>query len=113
MQQLPTINTGNTELATLRPDGALSSQEAFQALAAETQADLHPALENLRQILDRPHLHTIGDLAALTDRLTNEMMLFNALVGGPLAQNRSDNAETAPVDIDFLADFLRSLNAKD
>jgi hypothetical protein len=89
----------------------LDSLRTFQSLAVETQSALHPALDALRQILDRPDLHTIGDLAALTDRLTSEMMLFNALVGGPLAQIRADDAPATDVAIDFLAGFLRELDA--
>jgi hypothetical protein len=92
------------------PTPELDSLRTFQSLSVETQSALHPALESLRQILDRPDLHTIGDLAALTDRLTSEMMLFNALVGGPLAQIRADDAPATDVAIDFLAGFLRDLD---
>jgi hypothetical protein len=84
---------------------------AADALAAETSAELHPTLEALRQILDRPDRHTIGDLAALTERMTGEMMLFNALVGGPLAQLSAAAAPAVDVNIDFLAEFLRELES--
>jgi hypothetical protein len=86
------------------------SLHTFQSLVTDTQTALHPALESLRHMLDHPDRHTIGDLAALTERLTSEMMLFNALVGGPLAQIRADDAPAIDVSIDFLAGFLRDLD---
>ena len=94
-----------------------ASHRQFCDLIADTQADQHPALEALRQILDRPDQHTIGDLAVLTDRLTSEMMLFNALVGGPLAQISTLPIPTEPAAItaasdaqaELLAEFLRDL----
>jgi hypothetical protein len=107
---VPTITTPMIEA---NPDTAvmLDDQGTFDTLTAETQSALHPALETLRQILDRPDLHTIGDLAALTEQLTGEMMLFNALVGGPLAQLSAASAPADDVGIDFLAEFLRELES--
>ena len=94
-----------------------AGQRNFCELIAEAQAEQHPALEALRQIIDRPDLHAVGDLAALTDRLTSEMMLFNALVGGPLARISPLPALTAPgamptasdEQTELLAEFLRDL----
>jgi hypothetical protein len=102
-------------------DPLSASQRQFRDLIADAQADQHPALGDLRRILDRPDLHTIGDLAVLTDRLTSEMMLFNALVGGPLAQLDPQIGTVPPLaapgtcptasdaQAELLAEFLRDL----
>jgi hypothetical protein len=102
-------------------ENASASQRNFAELIAETQAEQHPALETLRQIIDRPDLHSVGDLAAMTERLTSEMMLFNALVGGPLAQFSPQIDPLPPVaapgmfppasdeQTALLAEFLRDL----
>jgi hypothetical protein len=94
-----------------------ASHRQFCDLIADAETDQHPALEALRQILDRPDQHTIGDLAVLTDRLTSEMMLFNALIGGPLAQISTLQPVTEPAavsmasdaQLELLAEFLRDL----
>jgi hypothetical protein len=102
-------------------DPLSASQRQFRDLIADAGADQHPALDDLRRILDRPDLHTIGDLAVLTDRLTSEMMLFNALVGGPLAQIHPQIGTVPPLaapgtfptasdaQAELLAEFLRDL----
>jgi hypothetical protein len=80
-------------------------------------AELPPTLQNaLQQMLDQPDAHTIGDLAALTERLTNEMMLFSPLVGEipskTAAQPTSDLGTCAdPAQIELQAEFLRELEA--
>jgi hypothetical protein len=91
------------------PHAPDAGAQAFADLTADVQAELHPSLEALRRILDRPQLHTIGDLAALTEQMTSEMMLFHALVGGPAAALALDDAAAPDVEIDFLAAFLRDL----
>jgi hypothetical protein len=95
----------NQTPATPHADGV----HAYQRLTEDAEAAVHPALDELRQIFAHPDRHTIGDLAALTERLTSEMMLFHALVGGPLAQVRADDAPATDVSIDFVANFLRDL----
>jgi hypothetical protein len=83
-------------------------------------AALPPTLQDaLQQILDRPDAHTIGDLAALTDRLTREMMLFSPLIGGvatkPTVTPGNQNAARADcgdaVQAELHAEFLRDLEA--
>jgi hypothetical protein len=68
---------------------------------AAEPAELPPTLqEALQQMLDQPAAHTIGDLAALTDRLTSEMMLFSALVGGSAAKVAAAPVDQCPANTD-------------
>jgi hypothetical protein len=53
----------------------------FNDLAPDADQELPPVAEALRQLLSRPQAYKIGDLAALTDRLTSDLMLFSALFG--------------------------------
>jgi hypothetical protein len=80
---------------------------------------LPPTLQDaLQQILERPDAHTIADLAALTDRLTREMMLFGPLVGGVAMKSVATHGDQA-ADADCVdarqaalhAEFLRDLEA--
>jgi hypothetical protein len=86
------------------------------------EAEMPATVEALQQILDRPDLHSIGDFAALTDRLISEMMLFNALIGGSAAQFSHDapaaalaaamisgDAAANDAQMELLAEFLRDL----
>jgi hypothetical protein len=78
--------------------------------------ELPPTLQQaLQQMLDHPAAHTVGDLAALTERLTNEMMLFSALVGVPakIATEQSpEHAARADLEQAHLhAEFVRELEA--
>jgi ATP phosphoribosyltransferase regulatory subunit HisZ len=78
--------------------------------------ELPPTLQDtLQRMLDRPDAHAVGDLAALTERLTNEMMLFSALVGGTVTAaaavdrtaNQAECADAAQAALH--AEFLRDL----
>jgi hypothetical protein len=78
--------------------------------------ELPPTLQQaLQQMLDQPGAHTVGDLAALTDRLTSEMMLFSALVGVPAKiaseQAPEHSAHADPAQVDLHAEFIRDLEA--
>jgi hypothetical protein len=74
----------NTSFA-IASEPASASLRGFRELIAEVQTEQHPAIKALRQIIDQPGLHSVGDLAVSTERLAGELMLFSALVGGPLA----------------------------
>lgn len=83
--------------STVDPDRALNPEQRAHKLcinAADTA--MLPTTATLQEIVDRPDLHTIGDLAALTDRLTNEMMLFSALVGHAMAGHRLSHYQIGP-----------------
>jgi hypothetical protein len=79
-------------------------------------AELLPVAEALQQLMNRPQAYRIGDLAALTDRLTGELMLFSALVG-PSRTSNSDiavevpSAHTEETQSELHAAFMRELEA--
>ena len=100
------------------PDHLLSSEQCTgnqHVEAADTE--LLPTIATLQQIVDRPDMHTVGDLAALTDQLTSELMLFSALVGltatpnsiGPETKLGEAPAGADARQNDLHAEFLRDL----
>ncbi len=97
--------------------GGVASKVIRDLSSKAEPADLPPTLQDaLQQMLDQPDAHTIGDLAALTERLTNEMMLFSALVGeAPAKIATSPTPELAgcihPAQAELHAEFLRDLEA--
>jgi hypothetical protein len=67
----------------------------------DAPTELPPTLqEALQQMLDHPATYTIGDLAALTDRLTSELMLFSALVGVGATVTRAVSNDHGPAACD-------------
>jgi hypothetical protein len=100
--------------------GSVASMSVRDHHDDAAQAELPPTLqEALQQILDQPDAHSIGDLAALTERLTSEMMLFSPLVGGaatmitpPPTENNPGSADGAdPAQAALHAEFIREFEA--
>jgi hypothetical protein len=80
----------------------------------EDAAEIHPSIEALKQIIDKPELHTVGALAALADNLLAELSLFSALCGTtPAKEAVSAEQPAVDVELDFLAAFLRDLDELD
>jgi hypothetical protein len=97
--------------------GVPSSVKLEQCPDSRHAAELLPVAEALQQLMSRPQAYRIGDLAALTDRLTGELMLFSALVG-PTRTSNTDVAIAAPsanadgeTQSELHAAFMRELEA--
>jgi hypothetical protein len=85
------------------------------ARPSEDAIETHPSIEALKQIIDKPELHTVGALAELADNLLAELSLFSALCGATPAMQAEPAVEhlAADVELDFIAAFLRDLDELD
>jgi hypothetical protein len=100
-------------------NGDVASLVGGEQIGDAEPVEFAPTLQDmLKHLMECPQAHTIGDLADLTDRLTNEMMLFSALMGGAVtkaARAAGDENATSTTCADagqteLHAEFIRELD---